>query len=100
MKQTKYTTREEIVKLLAKKGFIEAEASNKNMAIYYCDNGRIIFRISPAGRVEINSDGRTVAQFKQSIFNVYVYPHQLVLMTGSDENDDYMNIYIPRREVK
>ena len=100
MKQAKYTTREEIVKLLTKKGFIEAEASNKNVAIHYCDNGRIIFRISPSGRVEINSDGRTVAQFKQPIFNIYVYPHQLVLMTGSDGDDDYMNIYIPRREVK
>ena len=100
MKQAKYTTREEIANLLVKKGFKEAEASNENVRIYYCDNGRIIFRISPSGRVEINSDGRTVAQFKQSIFNVYVYPHQLVLMTGSDEDNDYMNIYIPRREVK
>ena len=41
MKQAQYATRDEVAKLLVKKGFKEAEASNKNVNIYY--NGKCLF---------------------------------------------------------
>lgn len=100
MKQESYKTREEVVALLKRKGFKVAEKSNKNVNILFIDNGRVIVRITPACHTEVVSDGMTVAQFKQPVFDVLVMSTKIILMTGSDENKDYMNIYIPRREVK
>lgn len=100
MKQELYRTREEIVGLLKKKGFKVAENSNKVVNILYTDNGRVIVRITPTCHTEVVSDGMTVAQFKQSVFDILVMSTKIILMTGTDENKDYMNIYIPRREVK
>lgn len=100
MKQTALTTREDIVKLLKSKKFSVSENSNKNVNILYTDHGRVIFRITPSCHIEVVSDGKTVAQFKQPLFNVTVMRSQILIMTGSDESKDYMNVYIPRKEVK
>ena len=100
MKQAQYATRDEVTKLLVKRGFKEAEASNKNVNIYYKDRGRVIVRMTPACHTEIVSDGMTVAQFKQPIFDIEVLDNKIIVMVGTDENKCYMNLYIPRRRAK
>lgn len=89
-------TREQVISVLQKKGFKESENSNKNVAIWYADNGRIIFRITPAGHTEVFSDGKTVAQFRQYLWGVSVYKNQITLMVGANADTDYLNVYIPR----
>ena len=89
-------TREQVISVLQRKGFKEAENSNKNVSIWYTDNGRVIFRMSPKGHTEVISDGKTVAQFRQYLWDVFVYESQITLMVGSNADDDYLNVYIPR----
>lgn len=92
-------TREQVISVLKKKGFKEAEESNKKVSIWSIDNGRIVFRISPAGHTEVFSDGSTVAQFRQYLWDVFVYDNQITLMVGADADIDYLNVYIPRKTL-
>lgn len=96
MKSKLYKTREEIVSLLRKKGFVESADSNKSVAKYIADKGNISVTLTPGAVIEIRDKGVPIAHFRQPIFNIVVNSSNIVLMTGTDDNIDWCNLYIRR----
>lgn len=96
MKSKLYRTREEIVSLLKKKGFVESADSNKSVAKYIADGGNISVTLTPGAVIEIRDKGVPIAHFRQPIFDIVMNSNNIVLMTGTDENTDWCNLYIRR----
>lgn len=98
MKEKTYKTRDEIVQLLKNKGFKETEKSNKLLAQFEYDRGRVTVTVTPGAVVEIRDRGESLIHFRQPMFDIGISKDRVCVMTGSHGNDDWANFYFRRKK--